>query len=640
MGDPDMHISRYKIRNYKGFLESPEMELSPGFNVVVGQNSSGKTALLEALSLKFVGNPHRSLRTAPSPDAQPDPVSVVNLSITVGREELFDFLLAAGGPPLAIVLPAAACDLTPGYNLATRGPVDKQRFIERILSRDTLTFSLTAARDPAGNGNLRSESLPTFGVYPPAGSPGMHDFVEFRVGVDKSITLAGGRGSAAATHEMGYRLFPLLASHIYRFDAQRFNLSVGRFGGSRILSSQAENLPEVLNVLQANPARFREYKALVGEIFPHLNDISVPPARSGGDLQIVVWTVDPESGRVDLARPLGECGTGVGQVLAILYVVLTAVRRQVILIDEPQSFLHPGAVRKLIEVLRQHSSHQYIVATHSPAVIAACEPETITLARLGAGGTTLERVEVGKTRSLQLCLSEVGARLGDVFGADNVLWVEGPTEELCFPKIVRGVARRPLMGTAIVGLRRVGDLQGRDAERVLEMLDALSRGASLMPPAVGIIIDSECRTEAEKEGIARRRGRIVRFLPRRMYENYLLDSDAIAAVAADIEGFRSPAVRADEVEALLTEMRGAAEYFCRGSAGSGEGEWLRGIDGARVLRDIFGRLSETRVSFSKVTHSVALTEWLVKHKPERLREVAELLDEVLSAETGVRPRAP
>jgi predicted ATPase len=45
-------------------------------------------------------------------------------------------------------------------------------------------------------------------------------------------------------------------------------------------------------------------------------------------------------------------------VLAILYVVMTSNHPQTIIIDEPQSFLHPGAVKKLIEVLKQYPQHQ------------------------------------------------------------------------------------------------------------------------------------------------------------------------------------------------------------------------------------------------------------------------------------------
>ena len=63
--------------------------------------------------------------------------------------------------------------------------------------------------------------------------------------------------------------------------------------------------------------------------------------------------------REDLTVPLSEAGTGVGQVLSILTVVLEADHPTLILLDEPQSFLHPGAIRKLIEILKRYPRHQY-----------------------------------------------------------------------------------------------------------------------------------------------------------------------------------------------------------------------------------------------------------------------------------------
>ena len=57
---------------------------------------------------------------------------------------------------------------------------------------------------------------------------------------------------------------------------------------------------------------------------------------------------------------------------------------QVILIDEPQSFLHPGAVRKLIEILRQHPQHQFIITTHSPTAVTAADPDVLLLLRVYA----------------------------------------------------------------------------------------------------------------------------------------------------------------------------------------------------------------------------------------------------------------
>ena len=61
-----MYIAKFQIKNYKSFLSSQEINLTPGFNVVVGQNNAGKTAFVEALSLGFNNKFHVSLKTNPS----------------------------------------------------------------------------------------------------------------------------------------------------------------------------------------------------------------------------------------------------------------------------------------------------------------------------------------------------------------------------------------------------------------------------------------------------------------------------------------------------------------------------------------------------------------------------------------------
>jgi len=62
-----MRIVSAQIENYKSFLDSGDIQFSPGFNVIVGQNNAGKTALVEALSLDFDNKHHRSSITVPTP---------------------------------------------------------------------------------------------------------------------------------------------------------------------------------------------------------------------------------------------------------------------------------------------------------------------------------------------------------------------------------------------------------------------------------------------------------------------------------------------------------------------------------------------------------------------------------------------
>ena len=60
-----MYIAKLQIQDYKSYLASEEIGLTPGFNVIVGQNNAGKTALVEALSLRFDSKLHMSMTTSP-----------------------------------------------------------------------------------------------------------------------------------------------------------------------------------------------------------------------------------------------------------------------------------------------------------------------------------------------------------------------------------------------------------------------------------------------------------------------------------------------------------------------------------------------------------------------------------------------
>src|ERR1700730_4909887 len=101
-----MHISKLIVRNYKSFYRASELIFRPGFNVITGQNSSGKTALLEVLGLNFPCVPHRSLRTIPNEGNTPPQTSEIDVSVTVSATELMEYLFQGGREYAEISLPS------------------------------------------------------------------------------------------------------------------------------------------------------------------------------------------------------------------------------------------------------------------------------------------------------------------------------------------------------------------------------------------------------------------------------------------------------------------------------------------------------------------------------------------------------
>src|SRR5919199_5827157 len=83
-----MYLSKFQLFNYKSFFDSGLLEFSPGINIIVGQNNSGKTALLEALTLNFDNAPHRSIKTLETPDSKIDSESRAEIVLHLDKGEL------------------------------------------------------------------------------------------------------------------------------------------------------------------------------------------------------------------------------------------------------------------------------------------------------------------------------------------------------------------------------------------------------------------------------------------------------------------------------------------------------------------------------------------------------------------------
>jgi hypothetical protein len=606
-----MYLSAVRVQNYKSFVDSRDINLAPGFNVIVGQNNSGKSALVEALSLKFDNKPHRSLWTAPRPNMHLTEPSRVVATICLTWEELHAHMTGLNG----LVAIQTSETWTPERMTAA-------------LTRETFAGKIKVVISDGLVANL-------FGEYPlsgEAGNPASHPLVYFGYEqasqsfyLTKPIPKQGYANLAVSLARRFQR-------QTYQFRAERMNIGRGVYGRDTTLEPDARNLPTVLGRLQANKERYRHYTEAVTTIFPEITHISVDADDQGSQAHstvIRVWTIDPKEERIDLAMPLDESGTGISQVLAILYVVLASPNPQTIVIDEPQSFLHPGAARKLIDVLKQHSQHQYILTTHSATIINAAEAKNVYLLRKNSAQTEVEVIDTAQNKDVGILLYEIGARLADVFGADSILWVEGDTEEICLPLILSRLLETPLYGTQIVAVARTGDFEGKHAELVFQIYEKLGAGASLLPSAFGYLFDRENRSEAKQADFNRLGKGRVRFTARRMYENYLLNPEAVAEVASAIPSFRDGgALTQEEVETWLEQNRWNRRFWDKDVPEHERSfeKWLNDVHGAHILEALFREFSEERVQFQKIRDSVALTTWILDHDPTALQEFADLAE--------------
>ncbi len=602
-----MIIEKFRVENYKSFLSSEEISLKSGISVIVGKNNSGKTALAELLSLRFTNLPHRSLKTVPTFGAPiSDQTSRVRATLSFSDGELLTLLREMG--TFAVPVRDAAED----------GAL-QQSFLDAIVG----TAHINCIFQPGGTPAASLEGYPDIG-------PQFSRRILFEVDPIRSVLVK----KAIDTGQSGYRpvaetVAQLFNIRVFQFKAERMNIAESSISSDPNLLPDASNLPTVLNYLYStNPNRFSRFIDLVREIFPQIQQITIPPIPNNQSrVRIMLWLIDPATERDDLAIPLSESGTGIGQIMSMLYVVLTASTPKTIVIDEPQSFLHPGAVRRLLSILRQFDQHQYIVTTHSPTVISSAQPEVLLNIQNVDGESHISIIDPQETKNMREVLLDVGARLSDVFGADSILWVEGATEELCFPVILSKIAKVALSGTVIVGVINTGDFLGKHSKLTWEIYTKLTKGGVLLPPAVGFLFDREHVQEPLIQDLGKRSDGNLRFLPRRMYENYLIHPMAIAEVVSKIEGFSSELVEPSVVEKWIKDNEWNPTFLEAKVDKSDQSleNWYRVADGASLLRALFAELSGTRVSYDKVKHGYQITEWIVEHDVEHLADLSELL---------------
>ena len=63
------------------------------------------------------------------------------------------------------------------------------------------------------------------------------------------------------------------------------------------------------------------------------------------------------------------------------------------LIEQPEDSIHPGLLRKMIDLFRCYSDHsQIIFATHSPEVLDILRPEEVLLVSANEGNTEVRNL--------------------------------------------------------------------------------------------------------------------------------------------------------------------------------------------------------------------------------------------------------
>ena len=140
-------------------------------------------------------------------------------------------------------------------------------------------------------------------------------------------------------------------------------------------------------------------------------------------------------------RPIYNWGDGTQQLIIILFslYVHKDERDKLFFIEEPEMYLHPGVLRKFIEVLNLDifKNHQYFITTHSNVVLDTSADTNVNMSIFKFRKVKDIKNNNGKEFLIEQCnsgdaslLNELGVRNSSVFLSNCSIWVEGITDRL------------------------------------------------------------------------------------------------------------------------------------------------------------------------------------------------------------------
>jgi len=418
-----VRIKRLQVRNFRS-IEQLDEEL-PQICALVGPNNSGKTNLMEAI------------RRVLAPDWGPRASHFSEDDVYLRDAERNIEIACTFEPPVPYARlkdadPVELHTLRFEYNRYQRGEQRGQRKLDQscLDGRDQVPSVMTSY----GRKGQQPKFERIIGV--PAE---VRDAIPLiHIGTNRSLReqLPGARNSLLR------RILEGINDRLHD-PAEVIRVSAPDGGEAEVqrLEQFRELISQAMELLKTD-----EFKRLEAAIKRNaLEQLGLDPASDEIDLYFTPMNTMDFYKSLDLAVREGdftisatEVGGGVQN--AIVLSVLRAfeeTRRSgaILLIEEPEMFLHPQMQRSLYRTFRRiGETNQVIYTTHSPHFVSVPEYREVFIVRKGEHGTHVTKSGLASdARRREKLIKELDPERNELFFAKRLLLVEGDTEKLALP---------------------------------------------------------------------------------------------------------------------------------------------------------------------------------------------------------------
>ncbi len=522
-----MLLHTIEVKNYRS-LEHVKLDNLQHFNVLIGRNNAGKSSVF--LALQQLGQVLRGYSFPPEvlTDRNPGRSLAINLTFKPSsqeREAFIDLLITAGfnSSHRVEVLQSPFFRMVQfSFRSVTGNPGIMHLRETKLFTQDGNWASIQqmTGDERTSNPQHKIVNLTTISKEAETALPAH----VLDIGTTSQLYQQNLAISQIATDNpfdpprawLYNRLYQFFSS-TYFFNPFRHSEPILGVQATLALAQNGNNLAQVLHTLIANDRdTFDEIERFIHGALPDVGRLQTPLFNNSQTR--VVFRVP--QGEYNI--PLTDMGGGIEQLLMVATVLLTTTAENTIFLEEPESHLHAGAQRYLIEKLYD-GKRQVFIATHSSTFINLAKPFSLFQVLHNKGRTQINRCD---PKALEAVLKDIDVRNSDVLFSDAVLFVEGPGDR----EVVTIFSEKMNMNVAERNINILPMGGGKHAERGAPIRSDLLRNISRKATVPHIfLLDRDERSKGEIHNLEEQLGEQVHIFQARELENYLLVPRAILA---------------------------------------------------------------------------------------------------------------